>query len=189
MQETNAIDMIHLSTGQTAVVAHRVAASAAGENHRPDQTQHVEKQELRELKVRDRAVRRHEQAHAAAAGELAMGGPQYEYTRGPDGRLYATGGKVNIDTSPVPGDPQATLDKAQKIHRAALAPSYPSAEDRAVAAKASAMAMEARIEMQRESTTIGARVEHQARAGGYISTDEPYRSRPRAEGNMIKLAV
>lgn len=72
-------------------------------------------------------------------------------TRGPDGRQYATGGEVSIDVSPVAGDPQATIDKAEKIRRAALAPAEPSQADRAVAARATAMANEARIEMQREA--------------------------------------
>lgn len=95
--------------------------------------------ELRELRIRDREVRAHEQAHAAVAGSLARGGPSYDYQRGPDGRQYAVGGSVSIDTSAVSGDPKATLDKAQQIKRAALAPAQPSAQDRAVAAAATAL--------------------------------------------------
>jgi len=109
--------------------------------------------EIHELAARDRQVRTHERAHVAAAGGLAHGGVRFEYTRGPDGRQYATGGEVSIDVSPVAGDPEATIDKAQKIRRAALAPAEPSQQDRAVAAKASAMANEARIELQREART------------------------------------
>ncbi len=105
---------------------------------------------LRELKARDLEVRAHERAHAAAAGSLVRSGPSYDYQRGPDGRLYAVGGEVQIDTSPVPGDPEATLQKAQKIQRAALAPAEPSAQDQAVAAQAVAMAVEARVEIARE---------------------------------------
>ena len=55
--------------------------------------------EVRELQARDREVRAHEEAHKAAAGHLALGGPTYEYERGPDGREYAVGGEVQIDTS------------------------------------------------------------------------------------------
>ena len=104
---------------------------------------------IRELQRRDREVRIHERAHAAAAGNLANGGARLQFTRGPDGRQYATGGEVSIDVAPVPDDPRATLRKAEKIRRAALAPTNPSAQDRAVAARAAAMATEARIELQR----------------------------------------
>lgn len=111
----------------------------------------AEKRRLQELAARDTQVRTHERAHLAAAGGLATGGARFQMTRGPDGRQYATGGEVSIDVAPVPGDPQATIDKAEKIRRAALAPAEPSQADRAVAARATAMANEARIEMQREA--------------------------------------
>ena len=110
----------------------------------------AEKKQLRELKQRDREVRAHEQAHAAAAGSLAKGAPSYDYQRGPDGQLYAVGGSVSIDTSEVAGDPKATLDKAQRIQRAALAPAEPSSQDRAVAAEAAAMAAKARAELAQQ---------------------------------------
>ncbi|MBN1256568.1 MAG: hypothetical protein JXA52_02550, partial [Planctomycetes bacterium] len=44
------------------------------------------------LKRRDIEVRRHENAHLAAAGGYATGGAHFEYSRGPDGRNYAVGG-------------------------------------------------------------------------------------------------
>ena len=77
--------------------------------------------EIRKLAARDREVRAHEQAHLAAAGRYAAGGASYQFTTGPDGRPYATGGEVPIDVSKVPGDPDATLVKAQAVRRAALA--------------------------------------------------------------------
>lgn len=98
------------------------------------------------LQQRDREVRAHEQAHMAAAGGHATGGASYSFTRGPDGKQYATGGSVSIDTSPVPGDPEATLEKARTVRSAALAPGSPSAQDQSVAAKASGMEMKARME-------------------------------------------
>ena len=67
-------------------------------------------------------MRAHEQAHLAAAGPYANGAPTFEFQTGPDGRQYAVGGEVSIDTSPVPGDPEATVRKAQTVKRAALAP-------------------------------------------------------------------
>ena len=100
-----------------------------------------------ELQTRDQEVRAHELAHLAAAGGIAKGGPTFDYQRGPDGKLYAVSGEVQIDTSGVPGDPEATLQKAEQIQRAALAPAQPSAQDRSVAMAAAAMAAEARAEI------------------------------------------
>ena len=107
----------------------------------------AEAREVQALKARDREVRAHEQAHLTAAGQYAKGGISYTYERGPDGRLYAVGGEVSVDTSEVPNDPEATLQKAQTLQRAALAPAEPSAQDRAVAAEMARMALEARQEI------------------------------------------
>ena len=105
--------------------------------------------EIADLKARDQQVRAHEAAHLTAAGGLARGGASYTYERGPDGVAYAVGGEVSIDTSPVPGNPAATLAKAQQIQAAALAPADPSAQDRSVASAASAMAARAQRDLQR----------------------------------------
>ena len=102
--------------------------------------------EVRALAARDREVRAHEQAHAAVGGKYA-GSPHYDYTRGPNGVSYATSGHVNIDVSPVPNDPEATLQKMQTVARAALAPAQPSAQDRTVAARANREAALARAEI------------------------------------------
>ena len=103
---------------------------------------------IAKLRTRDREVRAHEQAHASAAGGLTKGGASFTYERGPDGRQYAVSGEVNIDTSPVAGDPEATLRKARQIRAAALAPADPSSQDRAVASSATAMEAQARQELQ-----------------------------------------
>lgn len=102
--------------------------------------------QLRELKQRDAEVRAHERAHTAAGGEHVTGGASYTYQKGPDGRQYAIGGHVAIDASAVPGDPEATEEKARQVRRAALAPGEPSGQDQQVAAKAAAMEAEARVE-------------------------------------------
>ncbi len=107
--------------------------------------------QLQALKQRDREVRAHEQAHAAAGGRYVLGGPSFSYQRGPDGRQYAVGGEVQIDTAPVAGDPQATLQKMQQVQRAAMAPSEPSTQDRRVAAQAAAAAAKARSELQKSA--------------------------------------
>ena len=112
----------------------------------------ADRRQIQSLRVRDREVRAHEHAHLAAAGGLAKGGASFQTVKGPDGRLYAVGGEVQIDTSPVAGDPQATVSKAQRIRRAALAPAEPSRQDRRVAARASVMEREARVEIVREDS-------------------------------------
>ena len=96
-----------------------------------------EQRMLAELKARDREVRSHENAHRAAGGDLVRGG-SYDYQQGPDGKRYAVGGEVQIDTSPVAGDPDATAEKMRRVIRAALAPAEPSSTDLAVAAQATA---------------------------------------------------
>lgn len=111
-----------------------------------------EKRIVDQLRVRDREVRAHEQAHKAAAGGLAKGAATFDYETGPDGRQYAVGGEVQIDTAEVPGDPAATLRKAQTIRRAANAPRNPSAQDRQVATQAAKMAAQARQELNQERT-------------------------------------
>lgn len=102
---------------------------------------------IQQLKNRDIEVKAHERAHQSVAGGLAQGGASFTYTKGPNGVRYATGGEVHIDTSPVEGDPAATLKKAETIQRAALAPASPSAQDRLVASKASALAQSARADL------------------------------------------
>ncbi len=106
-----------------------------------------DQQKIQQLKSRDLEVKTHEQAHLGAAGSLANGGASFTYSKGPNGVNYAVGGEVNIDTSPVNGDPAATLRKADTIRRAALAPASPSAQDQRVAAKATAMAERARADL------------------------------------------
>jgi len=109
-----------------------------------------ELRQIEQLASRDREVRAHEQAHLSAAGNRATSGASFTYTDGPDGQRYATGGEVSINTSPVHGDPEATLRAAELIQRAALAPASPSAQDRQVAAAANAMAQVATVELSQQ---------------------------------------
>lgn len=109
-----------------------------------------EQAEIEKLRKRDQEVRAHEQAHIAAAGGLAKGGATFSVQRGPDGKEYAVGGEVNIDTSPIAGNPEATIRKAQQIRAAALAPADPSPQDRAVAASANGLEAQARQELHNE---------------------------------------
>ncbi|CAK0764271.1 hypothetical protein CCP3SC1_420001 [Gammaproteobacteria bacterium] len=110
---------------------------------------------IKKLKNRDSEVRAHEAAHLATAGGLAQGGPHFTYQRGPDGQIYAIGGSVSIDVSPVSGDPSATINKARIIRSAALAPTEPSGQDQAVAAAAAQMAQKAQHEISQQQTGSG----------------------------------
>ncbi len=132
--------------------------------------------QLESLKKRDTEVRAHEAAHQAAAGGLARGGASFSYQRGPDGQQYAIGGEVNIDTSPVPGNPEATLAKAQTIARAALAPAEPSGQDRQVATQAAQMAAQARVELsiQNQQPAQG----HQQKSDRFKVVEASDRERP-----------
>ena len=65
-----------------------------------------------ELVQSDHRVRAHEQAHVSAGGNLVRGGPNFEYSTGPDKNRYAVAGEVSIDTTPVSNDPAATVRKA-----------------------------------------------------------------------------
>lgn len=115
---------------------------------------------LNEMQSRDAEVRAHEMAHMAAAGGHA-GGVSYSYQTGPDGKQYAIGGSVQIDTTPE-ATPDRTIAKAQRIRAAALAPADPSAADRAVAASASRMELAARLEAEQQAAREAgaARAEH-----------------------------
>lgn len=129
------------------------AAQAA---QRDEQLGSEEQERVAELKQRDAEVRRHEAAHQATAGAYARGGAQFEYETGPDGRQYATGGEVHIDTSPIEDDPAATIRKMESVRAAALAPADPSAQDMRVAAEAEAAMQRARAD-QAAATAEAAR--------------------------------
>ncbi|MGY3916646.1 putative metalloprotease CJM1_0395 family protein [Aeromonas australiensis] len=117
----------------------------------PKQQEQQRRQEqlVKELAERDQEVRTHEQAHQMVGGEYASS-PTYQFTLGPDGKRYATGGEVQIDTSEVPGDPAATISKMQQVRAAALAPAEPSAQDLAVARSAAASEARARKDLLAE---------------------------------------
>jgi hypothetical protein len=112
----------------------------------PEQRQAVEK-----LKKRDQEVKAHEKAHAAAGAGIVQGGATYQYQRGPDGKMYAVGGEVKIDTTPE-RDPEDTIRKMQQVRKAALAPTQPSAQDRSVATRASQIEAEARAELTKKDS-------------------------------------
>ncbi len=136
--------------GQGSMSAKAAAAAAGVSSASAEAMDAANLEQLRQLQERDREVRAHEQAHISAGGSVVTGGASYSYETGPDGRQYAVGGEVGIDTSPVPNNPEATMEKAQTIRRAALAPASPSAQDQKVAAQAAQMEAEARLEKVEE---------------------------------------
>lgn len=91
-------------------------------------------QQISRLRQIEEKVKAHEAAHKAVGGNLASSA-SYSYTQGPDGRSYITGGEVQIDMSSGQ-TPEETIARMQQVIRAALAPSDPSGQDRAVAAQA-----------------------------------------------------
>ncbi len=115
-----------------------------------EQLSEEDKRTVEQLKRVDLETKAHEQAHLAAGSGLVQGGASFTYTRGPDGRMYAVGGEVSIDTSPE-NDPNATIRKMQQVKRAALAPSNPSGQDRSVAAQAAQTEADARAQKMEES--------------------------------------
>ena len=101
-----------------------------------------------ELQAADTNVRAHEAAHMAAGGGLTSPA-SYTYERGPDNKMYAVAGEVGISTGEG-NTPQESLNKAQTIRRAALAPADPSPQDLKVAAQAASMEMSARAQILQE---------------------------------------
>lgn len=106
----------------------------------------LDSQKINDLQLRDREVRSHEQAHAAAGGPTT-GAPSYSFEVGPDGKKYAVSGEVSVDLSPVKGDPRATITKMQKVYNAALAPANPSIQDTRVANNAAKLIAQAQAEL------------------------------------------
>jgi hypothetical protein len=135
------------ATSASTSQSRQPAAVRVSEAQAESENQLAEQRELQRLRNLDRQVRAHELAHVAVGGRYVTSGASFDYQTGPDGRRYAVGGEVSIDTSEVPGNPQATLDKALVVLRAALAPANPSAQDRRVAAEAAAAIQQARIDL------------------------------------------
>lgn len=120
--------------------------SGASEKDDPDGDglNEAEEKQVQELAKRDREVRAHEQAHARVGGPYA-GAPSYTFQQGPDGKRYAIGGEVQIDTGKEK-TPQETIRKMQIVIRAALAPAEPSSQDLKVAQLARSQLSEAQAE-------------------------------------------
>lgn len=152
-----------------------------------DELSDKEQAELDELKKRDQEVKTHEKAHQSAGGQYASA-PVYEYKKGPDGKDYAVGGHVNIDTSEE-SDPDKTIQKMRIVIKAAKAPAEPSGQDMKVAAEAQQTLNEAQMEkakqqqeeMKKKDTSEGEEESNDIKVEAEdIKTESQPDSKPRA---------
>lgn len=192
LQEQASQERTQASELNPADIAGRYGGSASGAAPaQPGELTPDEERRVAELKRTDRQVRAHEQAHAAVGGQHA-GSPSYTFETGPDGRKYAVAGEVAIDTSPVPNDPEATIEKMEQVKAAATAPVEPSAQDRQVAAKAEATRIQASIELrhqQAEASEDGAGNGAGAAAdGGNFVAGAP-QFRAKLPGDIVDLVI
>lgn len=154
-KDTQVNTPVSLSDGgeQVDPVSQTQEDAAAQEKDQPSESDagseftQEEKRLVEELQKVDAEVRAHEMAHIAAGGEYITSGATFSYRQGPDGKNYAVGGEVGIDTAPEPGDPEATLQKMQRVRAAALAPAQPSSQDIKVASNAASLTAKAMAEI------------------------------------------
>lgn len=98
--------------------------------------------------ARDQSMRGHEAQHLSVLGPYAASAIQYQTRLGAEGEPLAVGGRIAVDLTAVPGDPEATLRKARTILHAASAPGDPSTADQRVAAKAYRLMQQAQAELR-----------------------------------------
>ena len=154
-----------------------------------DKAEDEKDSQVRELKQIQNEVIAHEAAHQAAAGDLG-GGVSYTYTQGPDGKRYITGGEVPIRFKEG-ATPEETLRNMQKVQAAANAPADPSGQDMKVAAKAAALAAQARNEISQEREESSEHTEIVARGTPIIEAvkREDEQQDPEKNGVMSILAT
>lgn len=132
------------ANGAQAASAAKASAKTSTKQLSPE-----EQRAVQQLQQVDRAVRAHEQAHLSAGRGVVTSGAQFQYTYGPDGKQYAVGGEVGIDTSPE-RKPQANIEKGRLIQAAALAPKDPSPQDYRVAAVGGQLVSQGQTDLVRE---------------------------------------
>ncbi|RTL56538.1 MAG: hypothetical protein EKK46_04090 [Rhodocyclaceae bacterium] len=144
-----------------------------------------QQREVARLQQIDRDVRAHEQAHIAAGHGVVTSGPNYTYTYGPDGKQYATGGEVGIDTAPA-HKPQANIDKGIRIQAAALAPRDPSPQDYRVAAVGSHLETTGRNDLAAVEAQQRAEEAAKAQARKEAETTAGQQTQPEAKAAQVK---
>jgi hypothetical protein len=85
----------------------------------------------------------------SAGSGLVTNAASYTYTYGPDGKQYAVGGEVGIDTS-AESKPEANIAKGRQIQAAALAPGDPSAQDYRVASIGAQLELQGHSELSEQ---------------------------------------
>ena len=110
-----------------------------------------QKAQIETLAIRDREVRSHERTIRSAGGDLT-GGASVSFKEGPDGVKYAASVDVPIDTSTVPGNPEATIKKMRVVQQTALAPAESTSSDRATVTAATRLLLQAQIDLVAEKT-------------------------------------
>ena len=85
---------------------------------------------LEKFKKLDSHTKTHEQTHASLT--TTTGPITYNYQTGPDGKLYATGGHVRLDTS-IPNNKEAAVAKLDELAIAATASNGLSGADAMIA--------------------------------------------------------
>jgi len=85
---------------------------------------------LEKFRNKDSEIRTHEQAHASIGHTTTP--ISYNYQQGPDGKMYAVGGSVRMDTS-IPDDPKAAAFKLDILQKAASGPTHLSGADSTIA--------------------------------------------------------
>ena len=140
-----------------------------------------------ELQAADTNVRAHEAAHMAAGGGLTSPA-SYTYERGPDNKMYAVAGEVGISTGEG-NTPQESLNKAQTIRRAALAPADPSPQDLKVAAQAASMEMSARAEIMQEKMAQNSQNQNNSNETSGDAVNSVENSNVNSAGNSTRNSV
>ena len=97
----------------------------------------AELRELSRLQRRDDQMRLHEQVHVAKSADGALR-RSFTYVRGADNKTYAVSNSLKADFTPVPNDPEATVDKMKSIKRAALSDEARTPQSSLVAGQAAA---------------------------------------------------
>lgn len=103
---------------------------------------------IAELQRQDSFIRKY-----AGSRSLATGAPAtYQTILGPDGNRYVVSGSVDLQVTPTPGDPGATLREAGTIRRIVEVGPILSPADRTAAVEARRLEWEARRELANAET-------------------------------------
>lgn len=143
-------DIIELSPTAREKLAQENEAKSANDPKLSEE----EQKEVKELERTDRQVRSRELTHRAVAGSYARGSVSFDYVTGPDGKKYAKEGHINIDSRPVPNNPEATIRKARAIRSVELSTTNTSPQNRTVSAEIAKIEREARTELKTEHRKV-----------------------------------